>query len=65
MGHKPRSTEALVRKCFDLLVELRGHREAPRLLTKAIAFLHTLTRHSEAGEIPVLVSVRVVRVRKT
>ncbi len=65
MGQPRNPTEPLVRRCFDLLVELRRHREAPRLLTKAIAFLQTLNQDSEPGDVPVLLTVRVVRARKT
>ncbi len=64
MRHKTPSVEPLVRKAFGLLMELRGHREAPRLLTQAVTLLQTLTRDGDLGETPVVFSCRVVHLRK-
>jgi hypothetical protein len=51
----------MVREAFGLVIELRGQREAARLLSQAVAFLKMLTREGDAVALPVVVSVRAMR----
>jgi hypothetical protein len=60
------SNEALVRKAFGLILELRTQQEAPRLLSEAVAALEILSRiHEAAAAAPLMVSFRVLRLRRT
>ena len=65
MKRKTRSLEALVRRAFDLLLEIRQHPQAPRLLTQAIGYLQLLVKEGEADSGPVVVCVRTVRIRRS
>lgn len=59
------SNEGLVRKAFGLILELRTQQEAARLLSEAIAVLEILSRsHDPAAVAPLMVSFRVLRLRK-
>jgi hypothetical protein len=53
--------ESMVREAFGLLIELRQQRDAARLLSQAVAFLKMLTREGSAVELPVVVSIRALR----
>lgn len=59
------SVRGLVQRAFGLVLELRGHHEAPRLLSEAIAFLEMLAHHRDPHDPPLLVSVQVMRLRKS
>lgn len=64
MNHRTIATEAVVRRAFDLLLQLRALPEAPRLLPCAVAFLEMLLRQSGAEQPPLVVSIQAVRLRK-
>lgn len=64
MNRRNHSVEYLVREAFALLLELRAHPEAGRLLSQARAFLDMLRRQKGADEPPMVISVRAVRIRK-
>ncbi len=64
MNQRAPSIECLIRQAFGLLLEIRRHRQARRLLTLAVAFLKMLIRDAGAHEPPVVVSVRAVRIPK-
>ncbi len=65
MGRSKRGTEAMVRNAFDLLLEIRAHPQANRLLLMAIGFLKTLVRQTRAETAPIVVAVQTVRLRDT
>ncbi len=64
MSRRADLTQKLVRQAFGLILELRAHEEAPRLLSKAISFLEMLARERDSTAPPVMVSVRVLRLPK-
>ena len=64
MSRQNPSVESMVRKAFELLLELRAHPEAHRLLSLAIGFLKTLVRDTDREALPVMVAVQAVRIRK-
>jgi hypothetical protein len=53
----------MVRKAFDLLVEIRAHPKAYRTLSLAIGFLETLVREPDEEAQPVVVAIQAVRIR--
>lgn len=59
------SNEPLVRLGFDLLLEIRGHPEARRLLIQATTFLKMLLRDTRTDDPPVVMFVRTLRVPNT
>ncbi len=63
MRRKSLSTEPLIRKAFGLLMELRGHHEAPRLLNEAVTFLQMLSSNRPVGAVPVMLTIRTLRLR--
>jgi hypothetical protein len=65
MYRKPRSIELLVREAFGLVIKLRALPEALGLLREANAFLEILARESDAHTAPLMLSIRVVRLRKS
>jgi len=65
MNQKTHSTQAMVRRAFGLVMELRAHRKAPCLLSAALAFLEMLARQGDTEAPPLMVSVRVMRLPKT
>jgi hypothetical protein len=58
-SHK--SVEISVRKAFELLIQIRGHRHATRLLALANSYLRMLI-HSEQDCVPIVVSIRTVKI---
>jgi hypothetical protein len=54
----------LARQALGLLLELREREDAHVLLNQAIAFLGMLAREKDAGTPPIMLSVRVVQLRK-
>lgn len=65
MNRKPVVIEAMVRDAFGLLLEIRGQKEAGRLLNLAIAFLKLLLCDTKAQAPPLVISVQAVRIRET
>lgn len=64
MNRRSNSVESLVREAFALLLELRAHPDASRMLSLANAFLDMLLRQKGAEGPPMVVSVQAVRIRK-
>jgi hypothetical protein len=64
MNRRSNSVEALIREGFALLLELRGHPDARRLLPLANAFMGTLLQQAESDSPPIVVSIKAVPIRK-
>ncbi len=64
MNGRSNSIEGLVREGFRLLLELRQHPEANRLIPLANAFLETLRQNAAHDAPPFVVSVKAVPMRK-
>ncbi|HEX5481177.1 MAG TPA: hypothetical protein VFZ08_00970 [Terriglobia bacterium] len=63
MNQPHNSIETSIRKAFELLIQIRGHRQAGHLLDLANSYLHVLaSRESQCT--PIVVSVRMVRIRE-
>jgi len=60
-----RSTQQMARQAFGLLLELREREDAHQLLAKAIAFLEVLVREKDVKAAPIMLSVRVMQLRKS
>ncbi len=54
----------MARQAFGLLLELRERENAQQLLTQAIAFLEMLEREKEVNAAPIMLSVRLMQLRK-
>ena len=54
---------ALLRQAFDLLLELRTRPQARKLLGQAVSYLRLLERQGEPGDLPLVISVQVTRLR--
>jgi hypothetical protein len=65
MARPKPGVEAMVRNAFELLLEIRAHPQAHRLLLLAIGFLKTLVRQTNGEAAPVVVAVQAVRLRDT
>lgn len=63
MNRPQSNVEGSLRKAFELLIQMRGHREATQLLNLANSYLRMLLS-SDAGGTPVVVSIRTVRIRQ-
>ena len=63
MKHGTSQERALLRQAFDLLLELRSCPEAGRLLGQAVAYLRLLDRQGESQGLPLVVSIRAVRIK--
>ena len=63
MNDGTRSDKALLREAFDLLLGLRSQPEARKRLGQAVTFLRMLEHQAESRELPVVVSVQVMRLR--
>jgi hypothetical protein len=56
--------EAMVRQGFTLLLEVRRHPEALRIMPLALAFLETLLRRGAQDGPSLVVSVKALPIRK-
>jgi hypothetical protein len=65
MRATPRTTQKLARQAFGLLLELRERENAQQLLNQAIAFLEMLIREKDVNAAPIMLSVRVMQLRKS
>ena len=65
MKATPRTMQKMARQAFGLLLELRERDNAHQLLTQAIAFLEMLGREKDTNTAPVILSVRVMQLRKS
>ena len=64
MKTTPRHMQKMAREAFGLLLELRERGNAHQLLTQAIAFLEMLAREEDVNAAPMMLSVRVMQLRK-
>lgn len=64
MNARLRTTQKMAREAFGLLLEMRERKDACQLLTQAIAFLEVLARAKEINAPPIVLSVRVMQLRK-
>lgn len=64
MKSTPRTMQKMARDAFALLLELRERENAHQLLTQAIAFLEMLGREKDVKATPVMLSIRVMQLRK-
>jgi hypothetical protein len=55
----------MAREAFGLLLELRERGNAHQLLAQAIAFLEMLAREKEMNAAPIMLSVRLMQLRKS
>jgi len=65
MKTQPRTTQDLARQAFGLLLELRERKNAYQLLTKALTFLEMLVRENDVKDAPMMLSVRIMQLRKS
>jgi hypothetical protein len=65
MKDAPRITQKLARQAFGILLELRAREDAHTLLNQAIAFLGMLAREKDTSAPPIMLSVRVMQLRKS
>ena len=65
MKSTPMNTEKMARQGFGLLLELRDRQDAHLCLSKALAFLEVLVREKEGKTTPIMLSVRVMELRKS
>jgi len=63
MKHGTYHETALLRQAFDLLLELRSRPEARGLLGQAVAYLRLLEREGESEGLPLVASIRPVRLK--
>ena len=63
MARPKPGVEAMVRNAFALLLEIRAHPQAQRMLLLTIGFLKTLIRQTDGEAAPVVVAVQAVRLR--
>jgi hypothetical protein len=65
MKATPRNTQKMVRQAFGLLLEMRERENAHLLLAQANAFLEILARGKEDHAAPMMLSIRVMQLRKS
>jgi hypothetical protein len=61
MARPKPGVEVMVRNAFELLLEIRAHPQAHRLLLLAIGFLKTLIQKRDGEAVPVVMAVQAVR----
>lgn len=62
-GRAEGNVETSLRSAFELLIQMRGHKEAGRLLRLANSYLRVLLSVGDEST-PVVVSVRTVKIRE-
>jgi hypothetical protein len=65
MKSTPMTTQKMARQAFGLLLELRDRQDAHQSLSKALAFLEVLVREKDAKPAPIMLSIRVMQLRKS
>jgi hypothetical protein len=60
-----RTTQKMARQAFGLLLEMREREDAHQLLSKALAFLEVLARDKQDNAAPVMLSIRLMQLRKS
>ncbi len=63
MSQTQNSIENAIQRAFSLLIQIREKRHASRLLDLANSYLHMLAK-TDTASMPVVVSVRSVRIRE-
>lgn len=64
MKYVPRITRRLSSQAYGLLLQLRDREDGHTLLNQAIAFLGMLAREKDATAPPIMLSVRVMQLRR-
>lgn len=65
MKTTPRAMQQMAREAFGLLLDLRERENAHQLLSQAIAFLQMLGREKDVNAAPIMLSIRVMQLRKS
>jgi len=65
MKTKPMDTQKMARQAFGLLLELREREDAHQVLAKALAFLEVLVREKNLNAAPIMLSIRLMQLRKS
>jgi hypothetical protein len=65
MKSTTKSTQKMARQAFGLLLELRERQDAHQCLAKALAFLEVLVREKDVNAAPIMLSIRVMQLRKS
>lgn len=65
MNYGTHSDRALLQEAFGLLLRLRSRPHARKLLGQAVSFLRMLDHQGEPGGLPIVVSVQLMRLRKS
>jgi hypothetical protein len=55
----------MVRAAFGLILEMRQRENAHQLLSQAIALLEMLNREKDVKAAPIMLSIRVMQLRKS
>ena len=64
MGMGP-GTQLMARKAFGLLLELRQRQDSRQALAKALAYLEVLAKEKNVNSAPVILSIRLMPLRKS
>ena len=64
MKSKLITTQKMARKAFGLLLELREREDAHQVLSKALAFLEILVRDKQVDASSIMLSIRLMQLRK-
>jgi hypothetical protein len=64
MKSKLITTQKMARKAFGLLLELREREDAHQVLSKALAFLEILVREKQVDASSIMLSIRLMQLRK-
>ena len=59
------TAQTMAREGFGLLLELRERHDARQCLAKALAFLEALAREKDDKAVPVMLSIRLMQMRKS
>lgn len=65
MKSTSRNAPKMARQAFGLLLELRERQDAHQVLGKALAFLEVLAREKNVDSAPIMLSIRVMPLRKS
>ena len=64
MQSTPNTAQTMARQGFGLLLELRERHDADQCLAKALTFLEALVRAKDDKAVPVMLSIRLMQIRK-
>ena len=64
MKSKLITTQKMARKAFGLVLELREREDAHQVLSKALAFLEILVREKQVDASSIMLSIRLMQLRK-